>query len=336
MGGDDESIADLRGIKLTGSNQPKIDYHGTKVLSKLLGAKNGIAKSVTPILVKITDQAGGVKPWYYPMALQAVYDTIERHMREDKSVGAPKPKQFLILDAVTVRLASHGASANLRIQLDELFERSRLLDNVVHVTCTGNGNLPRPGEKATSPWKQYLDDPIKPNAVPQAYGYNDANHNLVVVGGIDKKGRIIYQTAPFVRVSAPAAGIEVATPGIGLFEGTEYGISDGTSFTSPVVAGVLATFISAYGETAVEAKERLYRLAYSREGGDPEMLYPPAVYNGLGLTPTKPEAPAPTTTVREDEESKNDMTECEACTEAAGQEFWDGFIWTLEDCPCPR
>ncbi|KAK6497301.1 hypothetical protein TWF506_004774 [Arthrobotrys conoides] len=292
---EDDSMENFRSMKFIEPNQMERPYHGTLVLSKLLGAKNGIAKLVTPVLVKYTSARGKHWPAWYVECLGEVLRRIEDHMKKNSGAGpiAQGSGQYLILSNLVLPLEP---GTEERKALDEFFKRLRSLNNVAYISAAGNGNhQPEGKNRRPNPWKQqYRLDPILKSTVPQAYGYDEANKNLIVVGGTDHSGRILFQTAPFVHVSAPAEDIELAVGQVGLFRGTGYELAHGTSVSAPSVAGVLATFISAYGDTVLEAKDRLYRLAYPRAdiaamSETRRKLYPPVVFNGFGKDPNEDE-----------------------------------------------
>ncbi|EGX45640.1 hypothetical protein AOL_s00169g246 [Orbilia oligospora ATCC 24927] len=369
----DDSMESLRSMKLVQTSRQKNPYHGSLVLSKLLGAKNGIAKSVTPVLVKYTSASGKHYPGWYVECLAEVLQRIENNMKKSEGSGIPGAGQYLILSNLQLPLP---VGTSERTQLDEVFKKLRALNNVVYVSSAGNGNPPPGGQRRRpTPWKeQYRHDPILKSMVPMGYGYDDANYNLIIVGGTDHTGRIIFQTAPFVRVSAPAENIELAVGQVGFFRGAGYELSHGTSVSSPAVAGVLATYISAYGDTVLEAKDRLYRLAYPRADiqampEDQRKLYPPVVFNSFGRDPNAAKGkdndcavnqrriirrangtattvleggacPTPTSknTKQEQPQGKFSLepnaTFCKVCMEAGGEVPVGGIIWIPEDCPC--
>ncbi|KAK6505656.1 hypothetical protein TWF481_007547 [Arthrobotrys musiformis] len=281
----DESWDSIRSIRITESNTGSSPYHGTLVLSKLLGAKNGVAKLVTPVIVKFTAETGRLASSWYVECIAEVIRRIEERTGNGSQGGPQGSGQYIILSTFSTPLQTDDEKR----RLDEAFETLRSLNNVLFVVSAGNGNEIE-GRERVPPERQYRRDPILKTMLPRAYGYDDANHNLIVVGGTDLNGRILYQTAPFVHVSAPAVDVELATGQFGLFRGTQYAKYRGTSLSAPAVAGVLATYISAYGDTATEAKDRLYRLAYPRldtqeMSEDMKKRYPPVVYNSFGQDP---------------------------------------------------
>ncbi|KAF3165582.1 hypothetical protein TWF788_000740 [Orbilia oligospora] len=325
------------------------------------------------VIVYYTSASGKHYPGWYVECLAEVLERIENNMKKSEGSAVPGAGQYLILSNLQLPLP---VGTSERTQLDEVFEKLRALDNVVYVSSAGNGNPPPDGQRRRpTPWKeQYRHDPILKSMVPMGYGYDDANYNLIIVGGTDHTGRIIFQTAPFVRVSAPAENIELAVGQVGFFRGAGYELSHGTSVSSPAVAGVLATYISAYGDTVLEAKDRLYRLAYPRADiqampEDQRKLYPPVVFNSFGRDPNAAKgkdndcavnqrriirrANGTATTVLEGEAcptptSKNTKQErpqgkfslepnatfCKVCVEAGGEFPVGGIIWIPEDCPC--
>ncbi|KAK6361023.1 hypothetical protein TWF730_007138 [Orbilia blumenaviensis] len=376
-------FADLRqNFKLSGYDNDLDyvpgDYRGTATLSKLLGRQNGIAKLVTPILVKISDRNGDVSLRSYTECLVEIMRRIKaKTNQQGKSKDPADSGQFIILSAYRT-IHDGGTSANnpARLVLDEMFEMMRSYDNVAFVGATGEGLRGPNGKTKIYPWRQFLYEPITEEMVPQSYGNNSANRNVIIVGGCDLKGAIVFQAAPFIRVYAPVLDIKVALKWMyGRFTGeNEFKRYEGAEYGAATVAGVLATFISAYGDTAMKAKERLYKLAYSRfnlahQDEKDRMFYPPVVYNGFGQPPPDDNTKclldkrqlisdgddidvAATLSAGESCPQSNvtdilqpqptgeaniynfNSTFCKLCKEAAGLLPVDGVIWLPQDCPC--
>ncbi|KAF3099682.1 hypothetical protein TWF706_006333 [Orbilia oligospora] len=131
---------------------------------------------------------------------------------------------------------------------------------------------------------------IKIDSYPAKIFHDDAKKemfwkNFVVVGGIDMTGQQenIFQTAPYVKVSAPATRIWVAGPlenpnfGLGprLYPSNSEGfrLAGGTSFAAPLVSGMIAMWLGAEIFTTNNVIEEMYKLAYNRTENGPNVLY---------------------------------------------------------------
>ncbi|KAJ6263027.1 hypothetical protein Dda_1585 [Drechslerella dactyloides] len=141
----------------------------------------------------------------------------------------------------------------------------------------------------TEPIERY---PATLGADPEAYP------NLIVVGTISVPyGRAVWYTADYVNVSVPVDGIQIPVLSA---TSQDYTMAKGPLIAPAIVCGVLATFISAHGDSVAEARERLYQLAYPRQPKDqvlsPEnrALYPPVVYNGFNPRASSTSLPSAT------------------------------------------
>ncbi|KAK6514710.1 hypothetical protein TWF281_004907 [Arthrobotrys megalospora] len=376
-----ESFKKLRDIKLTEGPNYTGRYHGTSMLSKLLGAKNGIAKSVTPVIVKFTDRKGGWDLRFYVEVLCEILRKVDKKTEESTQAG--DFQQFLILASFVVHIPVDKRDVVFD-QFIEAFKEVSSRQNVVYVATSGNGTPAGTVRENFVPVEEQYkvgdqvreliaeaDDPIAEAAFPATLGRGTDYYGLVVVGGCDEQGKVVFQTAPWVRVHAPAMDIETAVGKRTLMTGSDYEVVSGTSVAAPAVAGVLATFISTYGDTSRDAKDRLYQLAYPRADiqalpREERARYPSVLYNGFGqglgedsdceveqrrlmrradgVNATSGNANSckpshPTSTPQQGPPEKEytymyDPTLCELCKKANGKTPIDGIIWILEDCPC--
>ncbi|KAF3316316.1 Secreted subtilisin-like serine protease sub5 [Orbilia oligospora] len=143
-----------------------------------------------------------------------------------------------------------------------ILEELNLLPNAILVISAGNG----------------LGTEV--DGMPATFGAQFESKRTVVVGGTDLDGNNIFQKSNFVRVSAPATRITVPcgpkgpTNGHRMVNG-RFNIcqfSHGTSFSAPMVTGVLATMLSA-GVPIDKVIKHMYSLAYPRIKGGPRILY---------------------------------------------------------------
>ncbi|KAF3941976.1 hypothetical protein ABW19_dt0208997 [Dactylella cylindrospora] len=143
--------------------------------------------------------------------------------------------------------------------LDELLELYSRIPNLVIVTGTGN----EPVGKDIKAW-------------PAVRGgdYPDA---LVVVGGVDPDGDISNNVpSDFVKVYALAESVEVPwiRRGVPILRLNRYDMKKGTSLSSAIVAGILATHMSDHFErTSLEAIEKLERNSYARQEDGPKVAW---------------------------------------------------------------
>ncbi|EPS44779.1 hypothetical protein H072_1230 [Dactylellina haptotyla CBS 200.50] len=283
--------------------------HGTFVLSKVVGERYGIAPNAKAVLVKVTNRELEFTAKFCIEALELTYKHIQ--LRIAKLTEKEKEDLRIIL-VFSIGIFYEGNHPESIMEKERLINIVRALSNlpyVAFVTATGNKSDPQfnlpPHLTYTKTLKsiptgtnkvlqEYLDSYQRTEVSdhPPILGANEKEFpNLIIVGGVisdaDFFGRGIFQTADFVRVSAPAYKVQVALNYGGLeYSGNEYTGMSGTSLAAPAVAGVLAVLISAHGYTIEEAKDKLYSLAYSRaRDGDDTSLYPPVVYNGMGQPP---------------------------------------------------
>ncbi|KAK6341512.1 hypothetical protein TWF696_008584 [Orbilia brochopaga] len=264
--------------------------HGTQALSRICGNKYGVAKLVTPVIVKVTDKEGKISTESVVKGLQIVADDINKRALEAKTIAKdPKLKdkaaessktRYIVNISIATRFSTMGKTNPDTIQKQKYISLMRLLskkDDVLVIAAAG-------GDED--------GDPDVSGPHPYILGENESKYpNLIIVGGVNTVTGQLYQAQPgeWVKVFAPVTNIMVAKG-----KGGEYGEITGAFLAAPAITGVLAVLFSTYQYTASEAKEELYKLAYPRNYNDddtPEQgrssknVYPPVVYNGLGQPP---------------------------------------------------
>jgi serine protease AprX len=225
--------------------------HGTSVLSvmaaNLPGYFVGTAPGATYFLVK-TEDTGGEFPieevnwvagaeWADSLGVDVINASLGYTQFNDKRLG----HVYSELDGRTA-IGSRGAAIAATKGM---------------IICNSAGN------EGDGPWK-FIGAPA------------DAP-GIVAVGAVDLDGR----RAAFSSMGPTADGRikpDLMAPGDGIVvagqNGTDLGMSSGTSLASPMLAGALATLWSAYPEKSAQALlAALYRSAESRSGPDTLMGY---------------------------------------------------------------
>ncbi|KAK6532466.1 hypothetical protein TWF281_006655 [Arthrobotrys megalospora] len=262
---------------------------GTNVLSKLLGAKFGVARKVKPILVKTSDRNSGLEPKLdsiFAVLPKVIVDIKKKSAKFDVSAqGAPK---FIVLLPGTYNLdRKTSAVVPHKAQFRQLIQELGEMPNVA-VVCPADDDY----HIKKTQTEGVISEVMPVNSYPALFGDNEKIFpHLVIVGGVNPRNGELESryNSTFVRVSAPSVNINVAVPEAGKsWGGKDYGQTDGTPIAAAAVAGVLATLISARGYTIPEAISNLYQLAYPRGSSrdlEGERIFPNVVYNGFGTAP---------------------------------------------------
>ncbi|KAK6347466.1 hypothetical protein TWF718_005308 [Orbilia javanica] len=236
-----------------------LEYHGTKVLSKIVGKGIGTAPDAEIVMVASRDGRGiGTNGHFLYTFLE-----IRRHIETYNS-----HKNCIINISSTWPNVTEYAK---RFFL--LFMNWAKRKNVILVMAAGN-------EKPGTPITGY------PAAILNEKKYEEQYwKRFVVVGGFDMSGKrnLVQQSAPYVKVSAPSWQILAAAPfadpyvgyGVAYHPPTKSGLrkTSGTSYSTPTVSGMIATWISAGVFTIDNVVEGMYELAYNRTLDGPKVLY---------------------------------------------------------------
>ncbi|KAK6498197.1 hypothetical protein TWF506_004436 [Arthrobotrys conoides] len=242
-------------------------YHGTTVGSKIVGKFSGVAPGAELIIVRYNDGRGIFSAVQASGLLVRIREHIETYNSKRDCIINMSISWFLTDDNYQkIVLASFLNWAKKR--------------GVIIVTAAGNGN---PNEKISG-WPQGL--------LHEDFYRNRYENTLVVVGGMDiKRGSgPIFQSAPFVKVSAPATGVFAAGPtrdpyGQPLASPRSLSLApryirtlglqpvSGTSFAAPMVAGMIAIWLGTGIFTSDNVVKGMYDLAYNRTEKGPNVLY---------------------------------------------------------------
>ncbi|KAF3314400.1 hypothetical protein TWF173_004742 [Orbilia oligospora] len=234
-------------------------YHGTSIISQLVGKTFGFVPQAEIVVVDIYDGRGLSNRGLFIQAFVAI-----RHHITTKNYG----KNCIVnICAAWNDLDPYAES------FFEVFLHWANIHKVIVVVPSGN--FPVNVKIDSYPAKLLHDDAKKDIFWKQ----------LAVVGGIDMTGQqeSIFQTAPFVKVSAPATRIWVAGP----LENSNFGLGPrlppsnregfrlvgGTSFAAPLVSGMIAMWLGAEIFTTNNVIEEMYKLAYNRTENGPNVLY---------------------------------------------------------------
>ncbi|KAK6347856.1 serine protease [Orbilia javanica] len=235
--------------------------HGTKVASKIVGKTLGVAPKTSIFLTRLQPQIYGIGVLgvtFYAVLLK-VYDYIveSRNTRDKKCVVLFPWNSY-----------STGGESSRDDSFFKIVIKALAAQSCYMVVTSGNKNDPVDDE-GNIPITDY----------PAVLAGDDSlSSNFVVVGGHDTLGYNLFQFNEFVKISAPGAEVVVATP----YEGEPpdgywseaYEPIEGTSFAAPLVAGLLANFISQGIEDPLG-----YLLDITRDPPNPKQ--PRLAFNGI-------------------------------------------------------
>ncbi|KAF3184205.1 hypothetical protein TWF225_008278 [Orbilia oligospora] len=214
------------------------DFHGTPVTAKIVGEKTGVAQNAIVVVANIiagnARQGFGHDLYKAHDCLLKIYD----HVKENNPGGTAKCVINISYGWIPLdHLKSIDARWAAAIELHSRYIFTELVNlGCYFVMASGNSG------------KEVTTDLIFAHAAdPKLMG------NTVVVGGHDFDLRNVYDYGGIVTISAEARNLIVArgypmsmTPsyGEGWDSSSTWKVGHGTSFASPVVAGLLATFLS--------------------------------------------------------------------------------------------
>ncbi|KAK6343461.1 hypothetical protein TWF730_011050 [Orbilia blumenaviensis] len=238
-----------------GKNKDPI-YHGTKVISKIIGRTSAPANRAILKSVKINVVGGGM-----PLEFSVVDGMLKIY---DDIVDNYKGKPVVINISLSISEKRFGWSCEI---IRRIFRKLRDMGDVIVVTAAGNS---APGVQIS----------MFPATLAGEAEFEDF---VIPVGGVTR-GTLEnkYQTAPWMKVWA--AGTVKAPKGAK----RGWGSVSGTSFASPQVAALLAYF-RGMGMTKKQAIRALYEYAYERmdpevevEGPRPRVAYTGILGTGCG------------------------------------------------------
>ncbi|KAK6532467.1 hypothetical protein TWF281_006656 [Arthrobotrys megalospora] len=279
---------------------------GTAVLSKLCGTRYGVAKQVTPVIVKVTDPNGETNILHITQGLMETYTSIVRNTKRNPN------SNFIVIHTTTLDYYQLPAGADpLKVGYEHIVKQLSNMRNVILVTGA------EVNQRAVSSGKPdtYLYPAIL-GRDPETYP------NLLVVGGVDTSYKVIDNVGDWVKVYAPAKDIAAAAR-----SPSNYLSWDTVALAVPAVAGLLATFMSKGKIGALEARSQLELFAYKR--GDTK-LHRAVAYNAVWEDVEKPPKPAYTPW----DDIDWDAEFCRLCTAANGVRPINDILWIPGDCPC--
>ncbi|EPS45878.1 hypothetical protein H072_128 [Dactylellina haptotyla CBS 200.50] len=254
-------------------------WHGTNVISRLIGKHSGLASKANIWPAVTYDAYGNFQHIYAIDILLQIRDKI--------LVEAKKDPEYKAIVNLSWAFDDHKSTSELtdertaKVYLKELYtseleyirsiseiadnalELLLALKNVIVVTGAGNGNVGTP----ITDWPAKRGKDFK---------------NLVVVGSVEATGNILAMVpADFVMVYTLASSlfVPVISSDQETIEANEYTLISGISFGTPTVSAILANHLSSNPKWGpIQAIEKLYKDAYPRrkEGV-------PIVWTGIGL-----------------------------------------------------
>ncbi|KAK6332028.1 Basic amino-acid permease [Orbilia javanica] len=216
--------------------------HGSSVAGVVIGKITGLAPKAKAVMIAALDRdALSSEPLYLNALLK-----LHRHIKKNNS-----DKRVVVNISMNAGYFQEAEDPNalindIRRGLEDVFDELAKMKNVVIVSASG-----------VSEWSQTDVAWSWPNMRADK---RDTAPNLVVVGGVDKEGKGIFQRpkAEYQQVYAPAYAVKIAS-NIG------YQLTTGTSFSSAYAAGVLANYMSKDKQlTAEGAKDLLIKNSYPR------------------------------------------------------------------------
>lgn len=229
-------------------NEDRIGYHGTIVATHVVGNTKGTATSASLVVVKLQSGRNTAHHLTEIDTLLKIYD----HMYEDYQKRKDSWPGFVVVYSHgTEVLNDETAAAALKELYEELckaFAKPKLKGYIV--VPAGNE---RPG--------------VPINEVPAIYKATSkpSPANLVVVGGVSTRtGLNKFQTEKYAKLYAPATDLKFVLPS------GETRIQAGTSFSTPLVAGLLATLL---GRGVKNPVKQMEKWAYPRNSKGPKVIW---------------------------------------------------------------
>ncbi|KAK6509312.1 hypothetical protein TWF481_004068 [Arthrobotrys musiformis] len=251
--------------ELAGGHLPA--YHGTMTAGRIVGFGYGLAPFADLVVVKL--QSGrnyGIGEWGLLDPLLKIYDDIQRFIKKDKR----KIKGFVISASISIT-PSPGLETKLpswyrtiaRIYRELLREFENIEPKVYYATSAGNN---KPG----TPINNFPASII----IKERGRAKGAFKQCVIVGGVRYDGTTIFQDGPNVDLYAPADRLPMPIP---LMDPKRPKLSrsitmfgSGTSFSTPLVAGLLAELISSGHREPVTLMKKW---AYPRTKGGHDVIW---------------------------------------------------------------
>ncbi|KAK6353041.1 hypothetical protein TWF696_005032 [Orbilia brochopaga] len=219
--------------------------HGTAVAGLVLGELTGIASQANGVMITALDRDSLSSDALYLSALVLLYEMMTGRYKDEPVVIVN-----LSLSAGYL-LRKNDVSKELHGMLKEIWDNIEKLDNIVITAASG---VTEAGEE-------------HPFSFPVSEAIAGKSKKIVVVGGVDREGELIYQDHKSMKVFAPAYRVKIAS-NIG------YQLSAGTSFASALTAGVLAKHYAKNPKiTAAELKQWVEENAYPRRENGPPVVW---------------------------------------------------------------
>ncbi|KAK6357929.1 hypothetical protein TWF730_007286 [Orbilia blumenaviensis] len=244
-------------------------HHGSAVIAKIVGKTVGVATGAQIIAVKAGRQGDGFPQYTWLEAHLKVYDHIMDHLDSRRFYSYTDQERLqpcVIVSTVAIET------------MDKRFTEyilRKMIKGWAKMVCYF---VVAAGNKLSTKKRRALVDTF-----PGVLGADKKLKNLVVVGGHDDDYQNVHQAADYVKISALSVGVlTVRSVGMGLEPpdgdwNLAYEEVDGTSFSAPQVAGILAILIQQgnIGQGHPDPLERLYKLRrkHVSKDGDPKPAY---------------------------------------------------------------
>ncbi|EPS38898.1 hypothetical protein H072_7337 [Dactylellina haptotyla CBS 200.50] len=261
-------------------------YHGTAVLSKIAGKRVGTAPNADIVVAQCVNGKGELSTAHYFDCLLKIYDHIVENKPRAAIINMSWSYDTIdhsIPDLAPIKEPSMEEEPD-RVPTNQMIERYSFLlisefEKLGVKLVTSSGNFaPFLGSRLRfDHWLQLTERVAKetPLLLPARH-ISEFKNSLIVVGSSGWKDENKCQFVKEMRCWAPGTNVQVAG-----YDETGSDIltpADGTSVSSPTVAGMLASFISA-GLTPDNAVQQLYKLCHKRV---PNGV--PIVFNGIQYT----------------------------------------------------